>query len=73
MAQQAGYEMSTNVLKDELTDIEEVIYVYSLKEAERMITQRSAVQNKLWKIFNLEEIKDMLLLHWLELFSIYYQ
>jgi transposase len=63
MAQQAGYEMSTNVLKDELTDIEEVINVYSLKEVERMITQRSAVQNKLWKIFNLEEIKDMLLLH----------
>lgn len=62
MAQQAGYTMSTNVLKDELTDIEEVINVYSLKEAERMITQRSAVQDKLWEIFNLEEIKEMLLL-----------
>ena len=62
MAQQAGYEMSTNVLKDELTDKEEVINVCSLKEAERMITQRSAVQDKLWKTFNLEEIKDMLLL-----------
>jgi transposase len=62
MAQHAGYKMSPNVLKDELTDIEEVINVYSLKEAERMITQRSAVQDKLWKIFNLEEIKEMLLL-----------
>lgn len=62
MAQQAGYKMSANVLKDELTDIEEVINVYSLKEAERMITQRSAVQDKLWEIFNLEEIKEMLLL-----------
>jgi len=62
MTLQAGYEMSPNVLKDELTDIEEVINVYSLKEAERMITQRSAVQEKLWKIFNLEEIKEMLLL-----------
>jgi transposase len=63
MVEQAGYKMSPNVLKDELTDIEEVINIYSLKEAERMITQRSAVQEKLWEIFNLEEIKKMLLLH----------
>ena len=62
MVQQAGYEMSPTVLKEELTDIEEVINVYSLKEAERMITQRCAMQDKLWKIFNLEEIKEMLLL-----------
>jgi len=63
MVEQAGYKMSPNVLKDELTDIEEVINIYSIKEAERMITQRSAVQEKLWEIFNLEEIKKMLLLH----------
>lgn len=62
MVHQEGYKMSTNVLKDELTDIEEVINVYSLKEAVRMISQRSAVQEKLWKIFNLEEVKEMLLL-----------
>lgn len=62
MVHQEGYKMSANVLKDELTDIEEVINVYSLKEAVRMITQRSTVQDKLWKIFNLEEIKEMLLL-----------
>jgi transcriptional accessory protein Tex/SPT6 len=62
MVHQEEYKMSTNVLKDELADIEEVINVYSLKEAVRMISQRSAVQEKLWKIFNLEEVKEMLLL-----------
>jgi hypothetical protein len=31
-------------------------------EKELMISQRSAVQEKLWKIFNLEEVKEMLLL-----------
>jgi len=63
MTEQAGYKMSTNVLKDELTDIQEVIMVYSSTEAERKITERSAVQEKLWRIFKLEEIEKNLLLH----------
>lgn len=63
MTEQVGYKMSTNVLKDELTDIQEVVMIYSSTEAERRITERSAVQKKLWEIFKLEEIEKKLLLH----------
>ena len=38
--------MITNVLEEELTDIQEVIMVYSPVDAERKITERSAVQKK---------------------------
>lgn len=55
--------MSTTVLKDELTDIREVIMVYSPTDAERKITEKSAVQEKLWKIFKLEKIEKHLSLH----------
>lgn len=63
MTEQTGYKMSTNVIKDELSDIQEVVMVYSSTEAERKITERSTVQDKLWKIFNLEEIEKKMLLH----------
>ena len=63
MAEQAGYQMSTSVLKEELTDLKEVIMVYSIKEAERTISQPSAVQKRLWEIFKLEKIKKTMLLH----------
>ena len=63
LAEQNGYKMSTTVLKDELIDIQEVIMIYSSTDAERKITERSAVQEKLWKIFKLEEIKNHLSLH----------
>ena len=55
--------MSTTVLKDELIDIQEVIMIYSSTDAERKITERSAVQEKLWKIFELEKIENQLSLH----------
>jgi len=44
--------MSTTVLKDELIDIQEVIMIYSSTDAERKITERSAVQKKLWKFLS---------------------
>ena len=59
----AGYKMSPKVLKEELTDIQEAVMVYSSKDARRKITERSAVQEKLWKTFNLQEIQQMLLIH----------
>lgn len=37
--------------------------VYSSTDAERKIIERSAVQKKLWKIFELEKIKNQLSLH----------
>ena len=33
-----------------------IIMVYSATDAQRKITARSSVQNKLWKIYNIEEI-----------------
>jgi hypothetical protein len=63
MTEQAGYKMSTTVLKDELIDIQEVVMVYSRTDAERKITEKSAVQQKLWKIFELEKIERQLSLH----------
>ena len=58
-----GYKMSPKLLKEELSDLEEVIMIYSPHEAKRKITQRSSVQDKLWDIFKLEEIQSALLLH----------
>jgi len=52
LAEQEGYKMSTTVLKDELIDIQEVIMIYSSTDAERKITERSAVQKKLWKFLS---------------------
>ena len=37
--------------------------VYSSTDAERKITERSAVQKKLWKIFELGKIENQLSLH----------
>jgi len=59
----AGYKMTPKVLKEELCGIREAVMVYSRKDARRRITDRSAVQEKLWKIFNLQEIEQMLLIH----------
>jgi transposase len=61
--EQAGYPMSAMLLKEELSDLQEVIMVYSPKEAKRKITQLSSVQERLWRIFNLMEIEKKLLLH----------
>jgi transposase len=62
-ADAAGYKMSPNVLQEELSDLQEVVVVYSEGEAERRITERSSVQEKLWEIFKLGEIEGKLLLH----------
>ena len=62
-AAKAGYKMTPNVLKEELSDVREAVMVYSRKDARRKITERSAVQEKLWKIFNLQEIEQMVLIH----------
>lgn len=62
-AAQAGYKMTPKVLKEELTDIREVVMVYSPTEAKRKITDCSGVQKALWKVFRLKEIEHMLALH----------
>ena len=59
-AHMAGYTMSPQFLKDELSDIQDVIMVYNQAEARRKITERSKVQEKLWSLFRLNEIEQML-------------
>jgi transposase len=57
-AEKAGYKMSPQLLKDELSDIREVIMVYSRTHAKRKISKRSTVQNRLWKEFRLDEVEQ---------------
>lgn len=57
-AEKAGYKMSPQLLKDELSDIREIIMVYSRNHAKRKIAKRSTVQNRLWKEFRLEEVEQ---------------
>jgi transposase len=52
----ALYPMSPQLLKEELSDIKQSLLVYSLTETRTKITHRSAVQNKLWEVFRLDDI-----------------
>lgn len=61
--QQNGYKMSPALLKEELSDIRDVIMVYASNQARRQITDRSAVQKKLWDIFKLGEVEKLMLQH----------
>lgn len=56
-AQRTGFKMGPELLKEELSDIREVVMVYSHNNATRKITDRSAVQEKLWEAFQLHEIE----------------
>ncbi len=56
---QAGIEMSAKVLKEELSDLKEVV----IGKAERKITVKSSVQEKLYKLFDMEKIEKMVTLH----------
>jgi hypothetical protein len=57
MAQRTGFKMGPELLKEELSDIQEVVMIYSQNNATRKITERSAVQEKLWEAFKLQEIE----------------
>jgi transposase len=50
---QAGLLMNPTVLKQELSDLKEIILVYDEKTAKTQISHRSTVQQKLWDLFNL--------------------
>jgi transposase len=52
-AAQAGLAMSPAVLKEELCDLKEIIMVYDANKAETQISQRSSIQQRLWKLFGL--------------------
>jgi len=61
--EQAGIRMSAPVLKQELADLKEVIMVYSPDNAARKISRRGAVQDHLWKLFDLETLEKQVNLH----------
>ncbi|MFC1835665.1 hypothetical protein ACFL2Q_13175 [Thermodesulfobacteriota bacterium] len=53
----ALYRMSPQLLKDEVSDIKQILLVYSPSDAGTKITQCSAVQMRLWEVFQLDEIE----------------
>ena len=56
-AHTTGFNMGPGLLKEELSDIREVVMIYAQNNATRKITDRSAVQDKLWEAFKLHEIE----------------
>ena len=52
-AAKAGLTMSPAVLKEELTDLREITMIYEDNTAQRLISRRSSVQQKLWDLFQL--------------------
>jgi len=52
-AKQAGLDMSSAVLRSELSDIVEVVIIYSLAQVERRLTVMSTVQQRLFEVFDL--------------------
>lgn len=57
IAAKTGFKMGPGLLKEELSDIKEVVMVYNQNQAKRKTTDRSTVQQKLWEAFNLHEIE----------------
>jgi len=59
----ADLEMSANVLKEELSDLKQVIMIYSDQKAQTQITHRGSVQQKLWDLFDLGVAEKDLTIH----------
>ena len=59
----AGLPVSPALIKEELVDLKEVIMVYDDKTAETQITRRSAVQQRLWNLFDLAPLQEQLTRH----------
>ncbi len=53
-----GLKMSSEVLKEELKDLKEVILIYDEKTVQKKVTHKSTVQKKLWEIFKLCDIEN---------------
>jgi transposase len=61
--EEAGLKMSAPVLKQELDDLKEVVMLYNSRKAEKKITRRSTVQDRLWVLFGLDTAEKQLTLH----------
>jgi transposase len=58
-----NFKMSPNVIKAELTDIQQTTLIYDEKTVVKKITSKSTVQKKLCEIFNLNEYEKVLTIH----------
>ncbi len=56
-ADRIGLKMSPVVLKEELKDMKEIIMIYGKDRAEKQISQRSSIQQKLWELFDLMQVE----------------
>jgi transposase len=56
-ADRIGLKMSPAVLKEELKDMKEIIMIYGKNRAEKQISQRSSIQQKLWELFDLMQVE----------------
>ena len=52
-----------NILKEELSDLKQVIMIYSDQQAQTQISHRGAVQQKLWDLFDLGVAEKDLTIH----------
>ncbi len=57
---QSGLAMSPYLLKEELSDIKIATLLYGPKDVSVEVTKRSSVQEKMWELFRLGEIADLL-------------
>jgi transposase len=62
-AARAGLRMSPAVLKQELDDLREITMIYDARTADIQISARSSVQQRLWDLFQLSAIENLLTGH----------
>jgi len=62
-AELSGLRMSAAVLKEELSDLREVIMIYEDKTASKKITSLSSIQKRLWDLYDLGSLKKLLTIH----------
>jgi transposase len=62
-AARAGLHTSPAVLKQELDDLREIPMVYDARTAHVQISARSSVQQRLWDLFQLSAIENLLTGH----------
>ncbi len=60
ITQKANIEMSSAVLKEELQDLKWVQMIYENMQTEKIVSVKSSIQNKLFELFKLEEIENIL-------------
>ena len=63
LAAQADLIMSPAVLKEELSDLRQILMIYDIQTAETQISKRSSIQQRLWDLFDLGSVEKQLTGH----------